>query len=170
MCCQEFKLFASWPTLNIQIKMTEVKVQTRVSYEQFCILQKVNMNFHAKSGAPSLKIEWVMINFLFWLPFGCWIFFWKVNILYKLTCKILNVYLENWASYDHFCVLAAILFFWAAILFSDFFGMSIWTTMQNLELIASKLNNLQTLMFLWPFCFSNLMVYQWELPRKIWSS
>ena len=72
---------------------------------QFCVLvaiyfivwniflQKVNMNYHAKSGASSLKIERVLINFVFWwpfcflCPFSC---FGKKNVEchYELSCKI----------------------------------------------------------------------------------
>ena len=34
-----------------------------------CIRDRVNMNYHAKSGASSFKIERVMISFVIWRPF-----------------------------------------------------------------------------------------------------
>ena len=32
-------------------------------------MKNVNINYHAKSVASNLKIDWVMINFVFWWPF-----------------------------------------------------------------------------------------------------
>ena len=42
---------------------------------------KVNVNFHAKSGDPSLKIDWVMINFAIWRPF-----FFEAILVLKKKC------------------------------------------------------------------------------------
>ena len=55
------------------------------------ILQMVNMNFHAKSGAPSLKIDRVMINFVFWRPFcflAAILFFFGSNFTIQLLRKV----------------------------------------------------------------------------------
>ena len=118
---------------SIWTTMQNMELENGESYDQFYVLeailffsahfvflklflQKGNMIYQAKSGSPSLKIEWVMINVVFWQPF----------------CFFVN-YSCRWL---------------------------LWTTMQNLELLAWKLSELCSILCFgghlvsWrPFCF-----------------
>ena len=82
--------------------------------------QKININYHTKSGAPSSKIDRVMINFVFGRPFCFLVAIFLVFLaegLYEVNFKIWISLLEIWVRYDPFC------FWWlfcflTAILFS----------------------------------------------------
>ena len=59
------------------------------------LVRMVNMNYHAKSGASSLKIEWLMINFVIWrvmINFVIWWTFFLIEFFaegkYELPWKI----------------------------------------------------------------------------------
>ena len=135
---------------------------------------KVDINYHVKSGAPSLQIEWVMINFVF---FSAFFLLLKLNFFaegkYELPRKIWCFLLENWVSSDQFYNLEAILFL-AAIFFNWFFcGGSIWTTVQNMELLAWKLSELWSVLWFgghfafWrPFGFEKWAIFK----RLIWTT
>ena len=60
------------------------------------------------------------------------------------------------------------------VLFVLFFGLSIWTSMQNLESVALKMTELWVLLYLCTFfcsfcTFVIYLDYPYELPCKIWS-
>ena len=89
-----------WSTMqNLELlawKMSELNlvfVGHFVFWWPFCFwrkkLQKVNVNYHAKSGASNLKNDWVMLNLFFVGHFV----FWR---------KILRRVIENWLSYALF--------------------------------------------------------------------
>ena len=56
-------------------------------------------------------------------------------------------------SYDQFCVFVAILFILVAI-FKQICGWPIWTTMQNLEILAWKLSELWSIL-----CFGDRFIF-----------
>ena len=53
-------------------------------------LRRVNMNFHAKSGASSLKIDWVILS----LIFGGHFVFWRSYFFLKGWLRAVKIYLH----------------------------------------------------------------------------
>ena len=98
-------------------------------------MQRVTMNYLAKSEAYSLKIEWVMLN----LVFGGHFVFWQKNVEghYELPCKIWSFQLENWMSYAQFSFWRPFCF-WRPFYFLNCVMSrgSLWTPIQNLELLT----------------------------------
>ena len=159
-----FWIFFGEGHYNLPCKIWSSKLKNWLSDDQFCILVvilyfgghlgfefflwKVNINYHAKSGAPSLKIDSVIINSMFCQPF-CFLaailvlnfFLLKVNINYhaKFGAPSLKIdwVMINFVFRRSFCFLSAILFL------KKNYGRSISTSMQNLELLALKLNELE---------------------------
>ena len=116
-------------------------------------LWMVNMNYHTKSGNPSLKFEWVMINFVFWQPFCFWrpscfweIFLQRVNI--NFHSKFWSSSLKNVWAMINFVFLVAILFL------GQFCLGSIWTSMLKFVLLAWKLNDVWSIL-----CFGGHLVF-----------
>ena len=114
-------------------------------------LRFVYMEYHAKSGASSLKIERVMLNLVFgrfctFLPFLCVFdifaflrFLCFVYMKYhaksgasslKTERVMLNLFLVVFARFCRFWAFLTLLRFYV------FCVLCIWSTMQNLELLA----------------------------------
>ena len=57
-------------------------------------MRRVNLNFHAKIWTSSMKIEWVMINFVFWRPSCFWVTFF-LKFMRRLN---MNFHAKFWTS------------------------------------------------------------------------
>ena len=105
---------------------------------------KLLINYHAKSEASSLKIDWVMLNLVFGGHFVFWQQFWFfVNYHAKSGASSLKI---DWVILN--------LVFGSHFIFGGHFFLakkiwgSLWTTMQNLELITWKVTVLCSILFL----------------------
>ena len=137
----------------------------------YCVkyfLQKVNMNYHAKSGASSFKIERILINFVFWWPFCFFVsilflkfFLWKVNMNYRARsgepCLKIEWVMINFVFWLPFC-------FWRPSCFRVIFfgGGSIWTSIWNFGLLAWKMSELWLIL-----CFGSHLVFELIFLQRV---
>ena len=109
------------------------------------------MNYHEKFGASSLKIDWVMLNSVFGghFVFGGHILFWRpfCFLAKKMWRVIMNYYAKSGASSLKIDWVILSLIFGGHFVFLQKCEDSLWTTIQNLELLAWKLTELCSILF-----------------------
>ena len=91
------------------------------------------VEYHAKSGASSLKIERVMLN----LVFGAFLMFLRfVYMEYHAKSEASSLKIEQVMLNLVFGVFLTVLHVFDIFAFLRFCVLCIWSTMQNLELLA----------------------------------
>ena len=129
------------------------------------VVQTVHINFHAKSGLCSSRNERVMLTFAIWRSF-CFL---------KILSKFVQTVHTNFHAKSGLCssrnervmlnfAIRRQFFFGGHFvfqkIFKNFFGLSILTSMQNLDSVAQEMSELCTILqfgghfvFWRPFCF-----------------
>ena len=131
-------------------------------------------NFHAKSGLGSSKNEWVMLNLVFGSLTTAW---WQLNIFHT------NFHTKSGlcSSRNEWVMLNVVFggqFFGGHFVFWNLFGLSIQTSMQNLDSVAQEMSELCSILrfgghfVYWRPFLKKIKICSdcpYELPCKIWT-